>query len=77
MGRVLARTRRCATGLCERASKIVECGTSMSWGRVRMAWRCGDSGEVVVSKSGERRVTVSIVWKANIMKHTCGLSSGL
>jgi hypothetical protein len=43
-------------GLCERASKIDDCGASMSRRRLRVAWRCG---ELVVSKSGEARQWVA------------------
>jgi len=62
--RAFARTWRCATGLSERASKIVERGASMSRRRVRMAWRCG---ELVVLNSGEARQ-----WVAAQTNAACG-----
>jgi len=62
--RALARTRRCAGGLGERASKIVERGASMSRRRLRMAWQCG---ELVVLKSGEERQ-----WVAAQTSAACG-----
>jgi len=70
--RALARTQRCATGLCERASKIVEHGASMSRRRVRMAWRCG---ELVVLKSGEARQWVAVQTSAACGSRISVLSS--